>query len=81
MGQGLCLGPVCGRGEAAPPKEGLRSVEFQSLEVRPWVRVCGCGLGPAQLKGVSEGVSKCRGRALGGSVGVGFGLCLVGGRL
>ena len=30
--------------------------------------------------GVSEGVSKCRGGALGGGVGAGLGLCTAGGR-
>ena len=54
---------------------------FQSLEVGPWVRVCGWGLGPVRLEGVSEGVSECRGGALGGGVGVGLGLCTAGGRL
>ena len=39
--------------------------------------VCGWGLGPAPLEGVSE----CRGRALGGGVGVGLGFCAAGGRL
>ena len=34
---------------------GLRSVEFQSLEVRPWVRVCGWGLGPAPWRGSQRG--------------------------
>ena len=50
-------------------------MELQSLEVRPWVRVCGWGLGPERSEGVSEGVSKCRGRALGGGVGAGLALC------
>ena len=66
MGRGLCLGPARGRREAVHGKEGLWSVEFQSLEVGPWVRVCGWGLGPVRLEGVSEGVSEFRGRALGG---------------
>ena len=39
------------RGEAARPKEGLQSVEFWGLEARPWVRVCGCSLGPAHWRG------------------------------
>ena len=56
-------------------------MEFQSLEVSSWVRVCGWGLGPVQLEGLSEGVSKCRCRALGGCVGAGLGLCMAGGRL
>ena len=56
-------------------------VEFQSLEVRHWVKVCGLCLGPVWLKGVSEGVSECSGRALGEGVGAGLGLCMVGGRL
>ena len=38
----------------------MRSSEFWSLEVGPWVGVCGWGLGPA-LERVSEG----SGRALG----------------
>ena len=41
-----------GRGKAARGKEGLWSVEFWSLEVGPWVRVCGWGLGPAHWMGV-----------------------------
>ena len=45
------------------------------MEVRPWVRVCGWGLGPTWLEGVSEGVSECRGGALDGGVGAGLGLC------
>ena len=56
-------------------------MEFGSLVVGPWMRVCGWGLGPAHLEGVSEGVSKCRGGALGGVVGVGLGLCMAGRRL
>ena len=56
-------------------------MEFQSLEIRLWVRVCGWGLGPARLERISEGASKCRGRALAGGVGVGLGLCMAGGRL
>ena len=76
-----CLGPARERGEVAPPTEGPRNVEFPSLEVRPWVRACGWGLGPAWLEGLSEGVSECRGRALGGGVGAGLGLCAAGGRL
>ena len=56
-------------------------MEFRSLEVRPWVRVCGSGLGLARLEGVSEGVSECRGRVLGGGAGAGLGLFMVGGRL
>ena len=56
-------------------------MEFLSLEVRPWVRVCGWILGPVQLEGVSEGVSECRGRALGGGVGIGLGLCMAEGRV
>ena len=63
--------------QGGPPE----SVEFRSLEVRPWVRVCEWGLGPVQLEGVSDGVSKCRGRALDGGVEAGLGLCMVGGRL
>ena len=56
-------------------------MEFQSLEVRPWVKVCGWGLVSVQLEGVSEEVSKYRGRALGGGVSAGLGLCTAGGRL
>ena len=39
------------------------------------------GFRPSALEGVSEGVSDCRGRALGGGVGAGIGLCMAGGRL
>ena len=58
--------------QRGPPECGV-----QSLEVRHWVSVCGWGLGPAWLEGVSE----CRGRALGGDVGVGLGLCMARGKL
>ena len=37
------------------------------------MKVCRWGLGPVWLEGVSEGVSECRGRALGGGVGKGLG--------
>ena len=49
--------------------------------VRLCVRVCGWGLGPAQLEGVSEGLSEYRGRALRGGSGAGLGLCVARGRL
>ena len=39
------------------------------------------GFRPSVLEGVSEGVYKCRGRALGGGVGAGLGLCVAAGRL
>ena len=81
LGRGLCLGSAPGRGEAASAKEGLLTVELQSLEVGPWVVVCGWGLGPAQLEGVSEGVSECGGGALGGGVGAELVFCMAGGRL
>ena len=74
MGRSLCLGPAQ-KQRGSTSKAGLWSMEFQSLQVSPWVRVYGWGLGPAQL----EGVSQCSGRALG--VGVGLGLCMAGGRL
>lgn len=47
-------------------------VEFGSLEVRPWVGVCGWSLSPAQLEWVPECTM---GKALG--EGVGQGLCSV----
>ena len=79
------VGPLlraCTEGERQHVQRGgLWSVELWSLEVRPWVRVCGWGLGPAWLEGVSEGVSECRGGALGGGVGAGLGFCVEGGRL
>ena len=37
--------------KAAHWKEGLWSVEFRSLEVWPWLMVCGWGLGPAHWLG------------------------------
>ena len=54
------------------------SSEFggRALSEGVWV-----GLRPSSLEGVSEGVSKCRGRALGGGVGAGLRLCVAGGRL
>ena len=42
------------------------------------MRVCGWSLGPARWR---EGVSKHRGGALGGGVGVGLGVCVAEGRL
>ena len=45
------------------------------------MRLCGWGLGPACWKGCQRGVSKCRGRALGGGIGAGLGFCAIGGRL
>ena len=42
---------TCTRGEAARGKKGLWSVEFWGLEVRPCLRVCGWGLGPAHWRG------------------------------
>ena len=58
-------------------------MELRSLEVRPWVRVCGRGLGPAQLKESQRGSrsATCRGRALSGHVEVGLRLCTAGGSL
>ena len=44
-----------GSREAAPPKEGFWSVEFRNLEVRPWVRVCRWGLGPARWRASQRG--------------------------
>ena len=66
MGQGLCLEPAT-RGEAARGKEGLWSVGFQEFgggALRAGVRV---GFRPSELEGVSE----CRGGALGGGPGWG----------
>ena len=53
-GAGPLLRP-CRRGEAAHGKEGLWSVEFRSLDVGPWVRVCGWGLGPVPWRGSQRG--------------------------
>ena len=57
--QGLGLGPA-EKGRGSTSRGVPLSVEFWSLEVRPWVRVCGWGLGPLRLEGFSEGVSKCQ---------------------
>ena len=54
-GRGLCLGPAQ-NGGGSTSNRGLLECGFLELEVRPWVRVCGWGLGPAWLEGVSEGL-------------------------
>ena len=75
MGQGLCLGPAWkGRGSRSkgePLECGVLEFGGKALGEGVWV-----GFRPSAL----EGVSKCRGRALGGGVGVGLGFCAAGGR-
>ena len=76
MGWGLCLGPAWkGRGSTwkGGPLE-CRVPEFggRALSEGVWV-----GFRPSALEGVSE----CRGGALGGDVLAGLGLCVAGGRL
>ena len=76
MGWGLCLGPVQKRRgsmwKGGPPECGGPEFGGKALGEGVWV-----GFRPSALEGVSE----CRGRALGGGVGVGLGLCVAGGRL
>ena len=80
MELGLCLGPAQeGRGNTSkdgPLECGVLEFGGKALGEGVWV-----GFRPSALEGVSEGVSECRRRALGGGVGVGLGLCGVGGRL
>ena len=75
MGQGLYLGPVQ-KGKGGPLEGGVPEFGGRALSEGVWV-----GFRPSSLEGVSEWVSGCRGRALGGGVGVGLGLCAAGGRL
>ena len=76
MGQGLCLGPVGkGRGstwKGGPLECGVPEFGGKALGEGVWV-----GFRPSSLDGVSE----CRGGALGGGVGAGLGFCAAGGRL
>ena len=80
MERGLCLGPALkGRGstcKGGPLECGVP--EFGGKALSEGVCV---GFRPSMLQGVSEGVFKGRGRALGGCVGAGLGLCTAGGRL
>ena len=55
---------------------GVPEFGGRALSEGVWV-----GFRPSVLEGDSEGVSECRGGALGGGVGVGPGLCTAGGRL
>ena len=75
MGWGLCLGPVQ-KGKGGPLECGVPEFGHRALSEGVWV-----GFRPSSLEGVSQGVSECRGRALGGGVGVGLGFCAAGGRL
>ena len=50
VGQSLCLGPAWKERDSRG-KEGLWSVEFRSLEVGPWVRVCEWCVGPERWRG------------------------------
>ena len=54
-GAGPLLRTCRGRGEAACGKEGVWSVRLRSLEVGPWGRVCGWGLGPDRWRGSQRG--------------------------
>ena len=68
-----------GRGSTSkqgPPECGVLEFGGKALGEGVWV-----GFRPSALEGVSEGVSNCRGGALGGDVGAGLGLCTAGGRL
>ena len=76
VAQGLCLGPAQkGRGSTSkggPLVCGVLEFGRRALSEGVWV-----GFRPSSW----QGVSKCRGRALGGGVGAGLGLCVAGGRL
>ena len=76
VGWGFCLGPAQkGRGsmsKGGPLGCGVLEFGGRALSEDVWV-----GFRPSFL----EGVSKCRGRALGGGVGAGLGFCIAGGRL
>ena len=68
---------ACGEGERQPWKggpleSGVPGFGGRALRKGVWV-----GFGPSTLEGVSE----CRGGALGGGVGAGLGFCGAGGRL
>ena len=58
--------------KGGPLECGVPEFGGRALSEGVWV-----GFRPSAL----EGVSKCRGGALGGGVGVGLGLCVTGGRL
>ena len=62
--------------KGGPPECGVLELRGWALSVGVWV-----GFRPNVLEGVSEGFSKCRGRALGGGVGAGFAFCTPEGRL
>ena len=76
VGWGLSLGPAWkGRGcpsKGGPLECGVREFGGAALSEGVWV-----GFRPSALEGVSE----CRGRALGGGVEVGLWFCGAGGRL
>ena len=62
--------------EVGPLECGVAEFGGRALSEGVWV-----GLRPSTLEGVSEGLSECRGRALGGFAGAGLGLCMAGQRL
>ena len=76
MGRGLCVGPAQkGRGsawEGGPLECGVPESGGRALSEGVWVRF--------RLSSL-EGVSTCRGGALGGGVWAGLGFCTAGGRL
>ena len=76
MGRVLVLGPARkGRGSTSrggPPECGVPEFGGKALSEGVWV-----WFRPSSL----EGVSKCRGRPLGGGVRAGLGLCMARGRL
>ena len=65
MGHSLCLGPAWkGKGstlKGGPLECGVPVTGGRALSEGVWV-----GFRPILLEGVTEGVSECRGRALGG---------------
>ena len=77
-GAGPLLGPA--QKGSGTGKEGLECgvPEFggRALSEGVWA-----GLRLSALEGVSESISECRGRALGGGVGARLGFCTAGGRL
>ena len=80
VGQGLCLGPAlkwrCHTWKGGSQEFGVPQSGGRALSEGVWV-----GFRASELEGVSEVVSECRDRALGGGVRVGLGLCTAGGRL
>ena len=69
------------KGRGSTWKGGPLECEVQEFGGRALSEGVWVGFRPRALQGVSEGVSECRGVALGGGVGAGLGLCAAAGRL